>query len=286
MKKNSLLLLTLIVLSAAVFVNAQIVPAGPDHWVTNSTNTYDTLALPAGYFGAGSQAFNGTVYFAGDPASGNGYDTKITRSSAVNLAGGSGTTALVVDELRLKSVSPITVSYDDGHTEQWDVYVTLSSGQASGGSMTITGDATGGTFSSTLNIFPKFSFVRSGGLAAPDKGRVVKTLDFGSPFVQQYLKEQARLSNQRIRKGVGTTTDQAMVAICQIEPTPTEPVPTEPTTTKTTTTTTQNAAVPASRCGVKFTGNGTWGWNPGFCPYSLVELAALARHGVVPWQCR
>ena len=56
MRKNNLLVLALIVLSLAAFANAQTVPAGDDLWITDSSSTYDTLALPAGYFGAGSQA--------------------------------------------------------------------------------------------------------------------------------------------------------------------------------------------------------------------------------------
>ena len=291
MKKTNLLLLTLIILSAAVFANAQTVSAGPDYWVTNSASTYDTLALPAGYFGTGSQAYNGTVYFAGDPASGNGYDTKINRTQDVSLLGGSGTTGLVVEELRLKSVSPITVSYDDGHSEQWDVYVTLSGAQPSNGTMTITGGSGGGSFSSTLNIIPKFNFVQLTGLGAlSEKGRNVRSLDFGSPFVQQYLKEQSRLARERISKRTATQADEVLAAVCQVdpaEPIPTDQFPTTKTTTKTTTTTTDSAAVPATTCGVKLNGNGSWGWNNGrFCPYPLAELARWARHGVIPFGCR
>lgn len=282
MKKNNLLLLTLIILSVAVFVNAQTLPAGDDLWITDSATTYDTLALPAGYFGPGSKAFSGAVAFAGDPASGNAYDTKITRNQAVNLANGSGTTPLVVSELRLKSVSPITVTYDDGHSEQWDVYSSISSTQVSGGSMTITGDATGGTFSSTLNIIPKFNFVQVGGLKAnSEKGRNVKVLDFGSPFVQKYLQEQALLSNERIRKGNGTQIDEAISSVCRIEPVETFP------TNKDTQSATTPAPTPAPSCGIKLSGNGRWGWRNGrFCPFPLTELAALARHGVIPWGCR
>lgn len=280
MKRNNLLLLTLIIFSAAVFANAQSVPAGSDLWVTNSNSTYDTLNLPAGFFGSGSRAYSGTVYFAGDPASGNAYDTKITRSQAVDLTGGSGTTPLLVEDLRLKSVSPITVSYDDGHSEQWDVYSTISSAQQSTGSMTISGNTTGGSFNSTLNIIPKFNFVKVTGLGElSEKGRTVKDLDLGSPFIQQYLKEQARQAADRISKGNSTPADEAAVAACQIEATPTD--------TKTTSTTTQTAAAPAPSCGIKLSGNGSWGWNNGrFCPFPLTELALLAKHGVIPWGCR
>ncbi|HQU84339.1 MAG TPA: hypothetical protein PKY59_14475 [Pyrinomonadaceae bacterium] len=282
MKKTNLWLVTLVFLSAAVFANAQTVTAGPDFWVTDSAATYDTLALPAGYFGAGSQAYNGAVYFAGDPASGNGYDTKISRRSDVNLAAGSGSTALVVDELRLRSVAPIVVTYADGHTEKWDVYVSTSATQASTGTMTISGNASGGSFSSTLNIVPKFSFVRVSGLnLVNENGREVRNLDFGSPFVQKYLQEQARLSRDRISKGIGTEADEAVAAVCQVEPVPTEPAPTTPKST------TESAAAPAPSCGVKLNGNGTWGWNRGrFCPFPLSELALLAKHGVVPFGCR
>lgn len=285
MKKTNLLLLILTVLSAAVFVNAQTVSAGPDFWVTDSTTTYDTLSLPANFFGPGSQAYSGTVAFKGDPASGNSYDTKITRTQDVNLGSGSGSTPLIVSELRLKSVSPITVTYNDGHTEEWDVYSSISSTQRSTGSMTISGNASGGTFSSNLNIIPKFNFVQVSGFGmVSEKGRNVKELDFGSPLVQKYLMEQARISNEKIRKGTGTQADEAIVSVCQVEPV--EPVPVDPKTTTTTQTATTTPA-PAPSCGIKLSGNGSWGWSSGkFCPLPLTELALLAKHGVIPWGCR
>lgn len=286
MRKNNLLVLALIVLSLAAFANAQTVPAGDDLWITDSTSTYDTLALPAGYFGAGSQAYNGTVNFVGDPSSGNRHDTKISRTKAVSLATGSGTTPLVVGELRLKSVAPITVRYDDGSSQQWDVYVTTSPTQASVGSMTISGNASGGGFDSTLDIIPKFSFVLVSGLGPIEKGREVRNLDFGSPFVQKFLQEQARISRDRIKKGIGTETDEVMAAACQVEPVPVDTNPKQQTPTTQVPTTT-DAATPTASCGVRLKGNGTWGWNNGrFCPFPLSELALLARHGVIPFGCR
>lgn len=271
MKRNNLLLLALIVLSAAFFVNAQSVPAGADFWVTNSSTTYDTLNLPAGFFGSGSKAFSGTVYFAGDPASGNEYDTKINRTKAVDLSSGSGTTGLVVEDLRLKGVSPITVAYEDGHSEQWDVYVTLSSAQSSIGTMTISGGREGGSFSSTLDIVPKFNFVRATGLGElSEKGRTVVVLDLGTPFIQQYLKQEARLAGERISKGKSTPADEAAVAACQATP-------------ATKDTTTQNAAAPVV-CSVKLSSNSSWKFDNGrFIPFPTTEQGRLAAHGVIPY---
>lgn len=271
MKRNNLLLLALIVLSAAVFVNAQSVPAGSDYWVTNSNSTFDTLNLPAGFFGAGSKAYSGTVYFTGDPASGNEYDTKINRTKDVDLSSGSGTTPLVVADLRLKSVSPITVTYDDGHSEQWDVYVTLSSAQGSTGSMTISGGRDGGSFNSSLDIVPKFNFVRATGFGElSEKGRTVVVLDLGSPSIQQYLKGQARLAGERISKGKATPADEAAAAACQATP-------------KTDTPTTQNAAAPVV-CSVKLSSTTQWKFDNGrFIPFPTTEQGRLAAHGIFPY---
>ena len=152
------------------------IPAGDDRFeTTNNGETYHNFAgspIPAGFFnfdGAGtSQAYSGSVPLEGVPIPGQGdTDTIIHRNQAVYTP---GTTSLTMTGLSLKSINPITVTYSDRPSESWTVRVGLSDFQASTGSMSI-GD--GGTFDSTLKVFPKFTFTRVSDGA-------VKVLDTGS----------------------------------------------------------------------------------------------------------
>ncbi len=60
-------------------------------------------------------------------------------------------------KLYLKSISMITVTYQDDTTETWNVKVGLSTLKASTGTMAIN---SGGTFDSSLSVWPKFTFTR------------------------------------------------------------------------------------------------------------------------------
>lgn len=126
--------------------------------------------VPANFFGAGSLAFSGLVPLRGVPlAPGSNVDTIIQRHNAVSGPGGS--TPLTMTGLSLVSSSPITVTYSNFTTEQWNVQVGLSDYKASTGSMTIHSS----TFDSTLKVWPKFTFTRVGGGVPP------KVLDTGDP---------------------------------------------------------------------------------------------------------
>ncbi len=126
--------------------------------------------IPANFFGSGSNAYNQLVALEGVPlAPGSDVDTVIYRSQDVQSAGGS--TPITMTGLSLKSISPITVTYNNGTpSEQWDVAVGLSAYKASTGSMTINDS----TFDSTLKVWPKFTFTKVGG-GAP------LVLDTGAP---------------------------------------------------------------------------------------------------------
>jgi hypothetical protein len=87
------------------------------------------------------------------PGEGN-IDTIIRRNQPVYTP---GTTSIQIVALSLASINPITVTYSDRPSESWSVRVNLSDTQASTGSMSI-GD--GGTFDSSLSVFPKFTFTR------------------------------------------------------------------------------------------------------------------------------
>lgn len=152
------------------------IPAGDDRFeTTDNGETYHNFAgkpIPAGFFNTDglttSNQYSGTVPLKGSPLPGQGdTDTIIRRNQAVVTP---GTTSIQIVGLSLVSINPITVSYSDRPSELWGVKVGLSSVKPSTGSMTI---RDGGTFDSSLGVFPKFAFTRLSDGA-------VKTLDTGA----------------------------------------------------------------------------------------------------------
>jgi len=113
--------------------------------------------VPAGFFGTGSQKYAGLVPLVGVPLQPlvNDIDTIIHRNQDVLTP---GSTTITMTALNLKGINPITVSYDDNHTESWTVKVNLSDVKASGGSMSFNSD--GSAFDSSLSVYPKFTFTR------------------------------------------------------------------------------------------------------------------------------
>lgn len=172
-----------IALVAALFVttkssaapNSFPVPAGNDEFETaGDGETFHDFAdkpVPAGFFGAGSNAYAGLVPLVGVPLGpGSEIDTVIQRHSTVWSAGGS--TAITMTGLSLASINPITVTFSNGTpSQQWNVAVSLSAYKASTGSMKINA----ATFDSTLKVWPKFTFTRVGGGSGP------LVLDTGAP---------------------------------------------------------------------------------------------------------
>src|SRR5215213_3125542 len=157
------------VLLVGLFVTANsraattFIPAGDDRFeTTNNGETYHNFAaspIAAGFFNTDgkstSQQYSGLVPLQGVPLAGQGdIDTIIRRNQAVFTP---GTTSIQIVGLSLGSINPITVTYSDRASELWSVRVGLSDVQASTGSMSI-GD--GGTFDSSLSVFPKFTFTR------------------------------------------------------------------------------------------------------------------------------
>ena len=137
------------------------IPAGNDEFETGGNgetyHNFQASPVPAGFFGTGSQQYAGLVPLVGVPLQPlvNDVDTIIHRNQDVVTP---GTTTLTMTALNLKSINPITVSYNDGHTESWSVKVNLSDFKTSGGSMSFNSD--GSSFDSSLGVFPKFTFTR------------------------------------------------------------------------------------------------------------------------------
>lgn len=154
---------------------------GFDSFTTPSDgNTYHNFSdspVPAGFFNnpgssGSSNQYTGAVPLKGVPLPNQGgADTVIQRDQDVTTP---GTTTLTVVGLSLASISPLTITFSDNHTEQWNMSVGLSQIQSSTGSMTIYDNGSGGgTFDSSITIVPRFTFTRvSDGL--------VKVWDTGS----------------------------------------------------------------------------------------------------------
>jgi len=137
------------------------IQAGNDEGETTGNgetyHNFQASPVPAGFFGTGSQQYAGLVPLVGVPLQPlvNDVDTIIHRNSDVLTP---GSTTITMTAMNLKSINPITVSYDDGHTESWSVKVNLSDFKTSGGSMTFNSD--GSSFDSSLSVYPKFTFTR------------------------------------------------------------------------------------------------------------------------------
>lgn len=154
--------------------NSFPVAAGNDEFETvgngDTFHDFGGTPIPANFFGAGSLAFSGSVILQGVPLGpGSNVDTVIQRHNAV--AGPGGSTPLTMTGLSLAGTAPITVTYQNNSTEQWNVAVGLSDYKASTGTMTINFSS----FDSSLKVWPKFTFTRVGGGVPP------KVLDTGAP---------------------------------------------------------------------------------------------------------
>jgi hypothetical protein len=154
----------------------ETVTAGHDLLETDSSDTHIDFSanpLPPDFFGPGSDPFTGTVYLEGDPFdSFGGYnglsptDTIIERQEDAGDAGFPETIDIEIVALELKSVEPITVTYDERPPEEWDVTVSVPEGDANQetGSMTIRHEgADGGTFDiDALPVRPLLTFTLVG----------------------------------------------------------------------------------------------------------------------------
>jgi len=156
------------VLVAGLFVTARsraamttYIPAGNDEFETTGNgetyHNFQASPVPAGFFGTGSQKYSGLVPLVGVPVNPgvSDTDTIIHRNQDVFTP---GSTTITMTGLNLVAMNPITVTYNDNHTEAWNVRVNLSDLKASGGSMTFNSD--GSAFDSSLGVYPKFTFTR------------------------------------------------------------------------------------------------------------------------------
>lgn len=169
--------------SAGPVVTPRDLPAGFDLFETDPQQTHfifgGATSIPAGFFGPGSQPWDGSVKFCGQPLVTFGghdvgdADTVIQRLGGLTLPGpgSSATVPIELVSLSLVSCEPITIQVGNT-TEQWDVKMGLSPRGKSQGSMTVRQtSANGGTFDSQLSVQPILTFVSPKG--------TTQTLDLG-----------------------------------------------------------------------------------------------------------
>lgn len=166
-----------------------------DFWTTPSSGTHVDFSdnqIPAGFFlsesGAESQSFTGLMNLKGlpfgadsDPHTPPSADTVIWRShdpATCDCPAPPPQDMMTVRmyALSLESTSPITIDYDRGPPEDWDVVVRLSCvADQPEGTLTATYQScNGGTFVSSFEVLPRFDFTRV------SDGEAV-TLDTGDP---------------------------------------------------------------------------------------------------------
>ena len=172
-------------------------------------------ALPADFFGDGSDAFTGSVCLEGVDLGFPefpGADTIIERASdpfdvCTTPSELPVTVPIQVVALSLRSVSPITVSFNGGATtETWDVFVDLSTVPSPTGSLTVhKTHCNGGVFTSTLPVQPRFTFTNT------DTPTETAELDTGlvglDPITLNQTEQLAWVS--RLGPGVPVITDPA-----------------------------------------------------------------------------
>ena len=134
----------------------------------------DIPAIPADFFGPGSDPFTGVLKLEGaNPGGpdtivpGGAADIIVRRLASLSLADprpSPDTIQIELVALSLKSCAPITVTYKGGQTpELWDVQVDLSPMPAPQGQMEITKThKNGGTFTSDFFVQPIFAFTKVG----------------------------------------------------------------------------------------------------------------------------
>ncbi len=123
--------------------------------------------IARGFFGPGSDAFMGAIRLKGDPIDPTTLgttDTIMARPEVINVVLDARPVTANLDllTLELKSVTPITMTYNSGHDpEQWDVRVSRQGGTPEGGRITIKQTtADGGTYDAMVNARLTVTFTR------------------------------------------------------------------------------------------------------------------------------
>ncbi|MGB0714858.1 MAG: thrombospondin type 3 repeat-containing protein [Phycisphaerae bacterium] len=158
-----------------------------DLWVTppgsNTSYSFEGNPIPAGFFGEGSDAFEGTVMLQGIPLNESlgPADTIVRRMEDVcpEEVGETVTVEVEMVALSLTSVEPIMITTGGENPVEWDVRVCLSSQGQSTGSMALTLEEEDcGTFDSNIPVLPKFIFTSR---ASDEMEEMTVEVDCGDP---------------------------------------------------------------------------------------------------------
>ena len=158
--------------------------------IGNSFQDFSPTPLLAGFFGPGSLPFAATVVFSGVPlnpaeSSANVTVRRLDTARFSHPFPSDATVGLRIEDLSLRNLSTIRVSFLDGHIETWNLTVDPSSAPQTTGSMTITHSTNqGGNWTATLPVLPLYTFTRG------TEVRVVDTADAGSLLPQWNLSAQ------------------------------------------------------------------------------------------------
>ncbi len=178
-RKRQAIAVLLVGLVYASTAQAQmVILGGSDLWATpgggQSTHSFADNPIPAGFFGEGSELFDGTIIFEGLPINDNpglapvdGFDLGMTDTIVKRLddmsleqTGDTASTPIEIVALSLTSVEPISIMIN-GEERLFDVEVQLPfSGQQPQGQMTIRHSIDqGGTFDAMLPVNADLFFV-------------------------------------------------------------------------------------------------------------------------------
>ncbi len=169
------------------FVATWLVPNQPE---ANSiqAGAPDVPSIPADFFGPGSDPFVGLVPFEGNPL-----DPGITGDASVEIRrlgdpvlpadppGAMGTIPIEIVALELRSIEPITVTFNGGQNpELWDLDITLSNADLPAqGILTATKTHdNGGTFTADFFVQPVYIFTK---VADPGQMLIIDTFQRGLP---------------------------------------------------------------------------------------------------------
>ncbi|UCC30788.1 MAG: hypothetical protein JSU86_00640 [Phycisphaerales bacterium] len=168
-----------------------------DSWITFD-DAGDVPSLPYGFFGPGSDPFDGLVYLEGDPIDpDNMGDTSTVLLRSADPFEPSDpvsypltvTVEIKLVELSLKSVEPIVVTYTGGPApELWDVHVGLSPTvppDPSGELVATKTHANGGTYDVTICVIPLLTFTRVSDGTTVELDWAELDPPYGDPFVLQ-----------------------------------------------------------------------------------------------------